>query len=239
MREIIFDTETTGFRPEDGERVIEIGAIELVNRLETGRTFHEYINPEGRQVDPGAFKVHGISNEFLQDKKTFGDIAPPFLEFVGDAHLVAHNAAFDINFLNHEFARLSLPPVNPEIVIDTLDIARRKHPMAPNSLDKLCERYGINNKHRTFHGALLDSQLLADVYIELLGGRQTSLELVTIVEVNVPSSTGFDIAYPANPEKPVRAKPLDSRISVGEEAAHRDFVDSLGENAIWNRYLQQ
>lgn len=239
MREIIFDTETTGFRPEDGERVIEIGAIELVNRLETGRTFHEYINPEGRQVDPGAFKVHGISNEFLQDKKTFGDIAKAFLDFVGDAHLVAHNAAFDINFLNHEFARLNLPPVNPEIVIDTLDIARRKHPMAPNSLDKLCERYGINNKHRTFHGALLDSQLLADVYIELLGGRQTSLELVTIVEVHQTSSTGLDIGHLSNSEKPVRTRPLEPRISAAEEAAHRKFVDSLGEQAIWNRYLPE
>lgn len=236
MREIIFDTETTGFRPEEGERVIELGAIEYINRVETGRTFHEYINPEGRQVDPGAFKVHGISNEFLNDKKTFGEIAEAFIEFVGDGLLVAHNAAFDINFLNHEYARLKLPPVNPEKVIDTLEIARRKHPMAPNSLDKLCERYGINNKHRNFHGALLDSQLLAEVYIELLGGRQTSLELVSNSEKNEKSGTGNSHSQYSTTPKPVRETSLPDRLTGSEKSAHLEFVQTLGENAIWKKY---
>lgn len=233
MREIIFDTETTGFRPEEGERIVEIGAIEFENRVETGRTFHEYINPEGRQVDPGAFRVHGISNEFLNDKKPFSDIAANFIEFVGDAKLVAHNAPFDINFLNHEYARLDLPRIDPEKVIDTLEIARRKHPMAQNSLDRLCERYGVNNKHRTFHGALLDSQLLADVYIELLGGRQTSLELVSESQTDDAQSS----TNPAfNTDKPQRETPLASRLSDAEKLAHNKFIETLGENAIWKRF---
>lgn len=233
MREIIFDTETTGFKPEDGERIIEIGAIEFENRVETGRTFHEYINPEGRQVDPGAFRVHGISNEFLEDKKPFSQIAEAFLEFVGDAHLVAHNASFDVNFLNHEFARLNLPMVDPEKVIDTLEIARRKHPMAQNSLDRLCERYGVNNKHRTFHGALLDSQLLAEVYVELLGGRQTSLELVA---EQTESETGTKNSIVRSTDKPVRSNPLPGRLSKEEIEAHKAFVETLGEKAIWKQY---
>ena len=232
MREIIFDTETTGFRPEDGERIVEIGAIEFENRLETGRTFHEYVNPEGRQVDPGAFRVHGISNEFLEDKKPFSKIAKAFVDFVGDAHLVAHNAPFDINFLNHEYARLDMSPVNPERVIDTLEIAKRKHPMGPNSLDKLCDRYAINNKHRTFHGALLDSQLLAEVYIELLGGRQATMELVSAENGSANTST----LGAASSEQPVRTRPLASRLTNEEKTAHQLFVDGLGEDAIWKRY---
>lgn len=233
MREIIFDTETTGFRPEDGERIVEIGAIEFENRVETGRTFHEYVNPEGRQVDPGAFRVHGISNEFLADKKPFSEIANAFLEFVGDAVLVAHNAPFDINFLNHEYARLQLPPVDPKKVVDTLELAKRRHPMAQNSLDRLCERYGINNKHRTFHGALLDSQLLAEVYIELLGGRQTSLELV--VETTTSAESAEPVIRQRN-TKPIRRYPLKPRLTEAEKAAHVDFVISLGDDALWNRY---
>lgn len=233
MREIIFDTETTGFRPEDGERIVEIGAIEFENRVETGRTFHEYVNPEGRQVDPGAFRVHGISNEFLADKKPFSEIANAFLEFVGDAVLVAHNAPFDINFLNHEYARLQLPPVDPKKVVDTLELAKRRHPMAQNSLDRLCERYGINNKHRTFHGALLDSQLLAEVYIELLGGRQTSLELV--VETTTSAESAEPVIRQRN-TKPIRRYPLKPRLTEAEKAAHADFVISLGDDALWNRY---
>jgi DNA polymerase-3 subunit epsilon len=236
MHEIIFDTETTGFRPEEGERIIEIGAIEYINRLPTGRTFHEYINPEGRQVDPGALRVHGISNADLEDKKTFAQIAGDFLSFIGDAHLVAHNAPFDINFLNHEFARLDLSPIAPERVVDTLDIARKKHPMAQNSLDKLCERYGINNKHRTLHGALLDSELLAEVYIELLGGRQTSLELV--------SEQSNDGTTPSNQlieftNKPVRPNPLPSRLTSEEKISHQEFIENFGSEAIWKSIFQK
>jgi len=234
MREIIFDTETTGFRPEEGERIIEIGAIEFVNRSATGRTFHEYINPQGKEVNPGAFEVHGISNEFLADKKTFAELAGDFLKFIGeDAMLVAHNAPFDINFINHEFARLDLPPVDPSRVIDTLEMARKKHPMAQNSLDRLCDRYGINNKHRTLHGALLDSELLSEVYIELLGGRQTTLALVSDDPQDGPAKTN----HAATGRAWVRPAPLPSRLSEVEKAAHDAFVESLGDDAIWKRYL--
>ena len=233
MREIIFDTETTGFRPEEGERIIEIGAIEYVNRQPTGRTFHEYINPEGKEVNPGAFNVHGISNEFLSDKKPFSAHAEKFLEFISDAVLVAHNAPFDINFLNHEFARLKLPAIDPERVVDTLELARKKHPMAQNSLDRLCDRYNINNKHRTLHGALLDSELLAEVYIELLGGRQATLELVS----ETGSRSAGDTRMPAfDGQMPVRTAPLPPRISAEEKAAHQEFVDTLGDDPIWKRY---
>ena len=233
MREIIFDTETTGLKPEDGERVIEIGAVEFINRMPSGRNFHRYINPAGRKVDPGAFAVHGISNEQLADKPTFAEIADESLEFIDDANLVAHNAPFDINFLNHEFARLNHPPIAPERVVDTLDIARRKHPMAQNSLDRLCERYGIDNKHRTLHGALLDAQLLAEVYIELLGGRQVSLELT--VETGpepenilpVEELSGITLQRPA---------PLSPRLTEDDRAAHRKFTETLGSEAIWGRY---
>jgi DNA polymerase-3 subunit epsilon len=232
MREIVFDTETTGFRPEDGERIIEIGAIELVNRSKTGRTFHEYINPEGRSVDPGAFAVHGISNEFLKDKKSFREIAETFLDFIDGAFLIAHNAPFDINFLNHEFARVEFPPIDNEKVIDTLDIARRKFPMAQNSLDRLCDRFGVNNQQRTLHGALLDSELLSEVYIELLGGRQSSLDLVSdpgeTQEKTVVAST--------SQSKPTRKVPLPVRLTANAIKAHADFVEALGENAIWKRF---
>ncbi len=232
MREIVFDTETTGFRPEDGERIIEIGAIELVNRSKTGRTFHEYINPEGRSVDPGAFAVHGISNEFLKDKKSFREIAETFLDFIDGAFLVAHNAPFDINFLNHEFARVEFPPIDNEKVIDTLDIARRKFPMAQNSLDRLCDRFGVNNQHRTLHGALLDSELLSEVYIELLGGRQSSLDLVSDLGETQEKTVVAGISQ----SKPTRKVPLPVRLTANEIKAHADFVEALGENAIWKRF---
>ena len=233
MREIIFDTETTGLKPEDGERVIEIGAVEFINRMPSGRHFHKYINPDGRKVDPGAFAVHGISNEQLADKPTFAQIAGEFLEFIDGANLVAHNARFDINFLNHEFARLGQPSIAPERVVDTLDIARRKHPMAQNSLDRLCERYNIDNRHRTLHGALLDAQLLAEVYIELLGGRQVSLELT------VESGPEPENALPAEDLSGAalkRPSPLPPRLSEADKSTHREFVETLGDDAIWNRY---
>lgn len=233
MREIIFDTETTGFKPEEGERIIEIGAIEMINRVATGRTFHEYLNPEGREVNPGAFQVHGLSNEFLNDKKPFKDIADAFLEFIDGAFLVAHNASFDMNFLNHELSWIKKAPIDDEWVIDTLKIARKKHPMAQNSLDRLCDRYKIDNTKRTKHGALLDSELLAEVYIELLGGRQTSLELennTAAAENN--SQTDFSKMS----DKPQRPTPLVSLLSDQESLAHDAFVETMGENAIWKTY---
>ncbi|MCB1386643.1 MAG: DNA polymerase III subunit epsilon [Nitratireductor sp.] len=233
MREIIFDTETTGLRPEEGERVIEIGAVEFVNRTATGRTFHHYINPEGRKVDPGAYAVHGISNEQLADKPSFADLAEEFLEFIDGADLVAHNAAFDINFINHEFARIGIAPVDPGRVVDTLTIARRKHPMAQNSLDRLCERYGIDNRHRTLHGALLDAQLLAEVYIELLGGKQAAFDLTVEQDAGPSATAHFQDIDGATLKRPA---PLANRLTEAERKAHRAMVDGLGEKAIWRGY---
>ena len=179
MREIVFDTETTGLESKV-DRVIEIGGIELFNHFPTGRSFHVYINPGDRKVHPDALAVHGITDEFLKDKPPFGDIVAEMREFFDGAKWVAHNANFDIGFINAEFERLGLPPVQSDVVIDTLALARRKNPMGPNSLDALCRRYGIDNSHRSKHGALLDSELLAEVYIEMLGGRQTALGLTSV-----------------------------------------------------------
>ncbi|MFK7901795.1 MAG: DNA polymerase III subunit epsilon [Nitratireductor sp.] len=233
MREIIFDTETTGFRPEDGERIVEIGAVEMVNRTLTGKTFHEYLNPEGRQVNPGALEVHGLTDEFLAKQKTFSSIADEFLEFIDGAHLVAHNAKFDMNFVNHELGKLGKPAINDDLVIDTLQIARKKHPMAQNSLDRLCDRYKIDNSARTKHGALLDSELLAEVYIELLGGRQSSLELESLT-----ADTGDDKStnHADTSSKPKRPTPLKAKISEEELKSHNEFVESLGEKAIWKQH---
>ncbi|WP_018430520.1 DNA polymerase III subunit epsilon [Hoeflea sp. 108] len=232
MREIIFDTETTGLDNRE-DRLIEIGCIELDNRFPTGRTFHKYINPQGRSVHPDAQEVHGISNADLEGKPIFSEILQEFLDFIDGAKLVAHNASFDIGFINAEFARLDVPPVDPGLVIDTLALARRKHPMGPNSLDALCRRYGIDNSRRTKHGALLDSELLAEVYIELIGGKQAALVLDS-----ASSSTGngrnaveLDIVIATRPE------PLPSRLSETEIAAHGKLVGELGEKAIWAKLL--
>ncbi|MBC7314178.1 MAG: DNA polymerase III subunit epsilon, partial [Rhizobium sp.] len=181
MREIVFDTETTGLEFKN-DRVIEIGGIELLNHFPTGRSFHVYINPGDRRVHPDALAVHGITDEFLKDKPTFDQIVDEMLEFFDGARWVAHNATFDMSFINAEFERLRRPAVPSELVVDTLALARRKHPMGPNSLDALCRRYGIDNSHRTKHGALLDSELLAEVYIEMLGGRQAAFGLMPVEE---------------------------------------------------------
>ncbi len=233
MREIVFDTETTGLKPEDGERIVEIGAVELVNRFPTGKTYHVYINPDGRQVHPEALRVHGLKDEFLADKPKFSDIADEFLEFVTDATLVAHNAGFDMGFINAELKRLDVDPITDDRVIDTLALARRKHPMGPNSLDALCSRYGVDNSSRDLHGALLDSELLAEVYIEMTGGRQAALVLDQQAEEQVDTQTATNITRPRRS----RDNPLPSRLSAEADALHRKFVDSLGENPIWSRYL--
>ncbi|KAB2750163.1 DNA polymerase III subunit epsilon [Brucella anthropi] len=231
MREIVFDTETTGLeRLED--RVIEIGGVELINKFPTGRTFHKYINPQGRQVHPEALAVHGISNEQLLDKPTFAEVLDEFLEFFDGAKLVAHNAMFDLGFINAELARLGQTEIQSERIIDTLALARRKHPMGPNSLDALCKRYGIENGHRTLHGALLDSEILAEVYIELIGGKQTALGLSMggAVSGNNAGESGAAIVLAARP------RPLAPRISDAERAAHAALVDKLGDKAIWKKY---
>lgn len=226
MREIIFDTETTGLDSSE-DRIIEFGGIELVNRFPTGRTFHVYINAQGRKVHPDALAVHGITDASLADKPVFSEICNDLLAFIDGADLIAHNANFDIGFLNAEFARLDIPMIEPSRVIDTLAIARRKHPMGPNSLDALCRRYGIDNSHRTKHGALLDSELLAEVYIELIGGKQAALSLE--VQAGGGETTGAGMVISIRP----RPRPLPSRLSEAEIAAHHRLVATLGDNAIW------
>lgn len=227
MREIIFDTETTGLDSRE-DRIIEIGGVELVNRFPTGRSFHAYINPQGRKVHPDALAVHGIRDEDLADKPDFSAIAEDFLDFIDGAKLVAHNAGFDLGFVNAEFSRLGHPPVEPHRIVDTLAIARRKHPMGPNSLDALCRRYAVDNSRREKHGALLDSELLAEVYIELVGGRQAALGL------EVLEADGAGLSY-SNVTILVQERPraLPLRLSEAERAAHCAMVAELGENSIW------
>lgn len=228
MREIIFDTETTGLDSRD-DRIIELGGVEMVNRFPTGRTFHFFINPQGRQIHADAQAVHGITAEDLADKPIFGAIADEFVQLIDGAKLVAHNANFDIGFINAEFARIGLPPIQPERVVDTLALAKRKHPMGPNSLDALCRRYGIDNSHRTMHGALLDSELLAEVYIELIGGKQAALVLDNAAQ----SSRAAVRAEYEEPLVLARPAPLPSRLSDAERAAHVALVETLGEKAVW------
>jgi len=230
MREIIFDTETTGLDPRE-DRIIELGCVELVNRFPTGRTLHRFINPEGRSVHPDAQAVHGISDADLADKPVFADILDEFLEFIDGAKLVAHNANFDIGFINAELQRLGQPYVDPGRVVDTLAIARRKHPMGSNSLDALCKRYGIDNSHRTKHGALLDAELLAEVYIELVGGKQATFGLEIAVQgaADNAQDSGVVVALP------VRPRPLASRLTEEERQAHEALVAGIGENALWRK----
>ncbi|MFC6688926.1 DNA polymerase III subunit epsilon [Jhaorihella thermophila] len=227
MREIVLDTETTGFDPETGDRIVEIGAVELYNHVPTGQTYHQYINPE-RDMPQDAFEVHGLSTEFLADKPKFAEIAQAFLEFVGDAKLVIHNAAFDMKFLNAELRWVGLPQIPWERAIDTLAIARQKFPGSPASLDALCRRFGIDNSARTLHGALLDSEILAEVYLELIGGRQPDFGLAGTGTVT--RSDASDTWRP----KP-RPAPLASRLTEEEKAAHAAFVESLGDDALWKR----
>jgi DNA polymerase III subunit epsilon len=228
MREIVFDTETTGL-DKNSDRVIEIGAVELVNRFSTGRRFHVFINPEGKQIHPDAEKVHGINNAQLADKPVFADIVDGFLDFIDGAKLVAHNASFDTEFINAEFGRLELPPVEQSIVIDTLLLARRKHPMGPNSLDGLCKRYNIDNSHRTLHGALLDAELLAEVYLELTGGRQAAMGFDA--EAGQQAKSADQTA--AQAKAMIRPAPLPPRLSEAERAAHAQMVKKLGAKALW------
>ena len=241
MREIVLDTETTGFEPADGDRIVEIGAVELMGHVPTGRTYHVYINPQ-RSMPAEAFEVHGIGpdileppqepkpgQETLRDKPVFEKIGQSFLDFVGDAKLVIHNAAFDMKFLNFELHRMGLRQLPMDQAIDTLAIARRKFPGSPASLDALCRRFGIDNSSRTLHGALLDSEILADVYLELIGGRQPDFGLATSTATNATGSTSDDWRPMPRPE------PLPPRITKEEAAAHTAFVDDLGDGAVWKK----
>lgn len=232
MREIVLDTETTGLNARGGDRLIEIGCVELINRIPTGREYHVYINPE-RDVPAEAEAVHGLSTRFLLDKPVFSAVAREFLEFIGEDALVIHNASFDVGFLNAELERLGLGPILMERVVDTLQLARRKHPAGPNSLDALCKRYGIDNSQRIKHGALMDSLLLADVYIELLGERQATLVLADTTARENGRAVRTRVQAAA-----VRPVPLPPRVTAEEKAAHRAFVEQLGGGqAIWLGYL--
>jgi len=234
MREIVFDMETTGLNPLGGDRIVEIGCVELFNRLPTGETFHVYLNPE-RDMPEAAFRVHGLSVEFLSDKPLFTDIAQDFIDFIGDAALVAHNASFDMGFINAELVRVNRPIIDSERVIDTLQIARRKNPFGPNSLDALCQRYNIDNSKRTKHGALLDSEILAEVYIELTGGRQADLGLAT-TESKPSERQKLDEGTSLRTKRPTA---LPNRLSEDELAAHGAFVATLSGDVIWKDYIRE
>jgi DNA polymerase III subunit epsilon len=226
VREIVLDTETTGLDPDGGDRIIELGAVELFNHVPTGRSFHAYVNPQ-REVPEEAVKVHGLTTAFLADKPVFAAVAADFAAFLGDARLVIHNAAFDIRFLNAELGWAGLPALGWARAIDTLELAKRRFPGANNTLDALCRRFGVDTSGRVKHGALLDSELLAEVYLELAGGRQPDLTL-TIV-------TGSAVAAGIVWTPPPRPRLLPSRLTAAEAEAHAAFVATLGETAVWAR----
>jgi DNA polymerase III subunit epsilon len=230
MREIVLDTETTGFEPTEGDRIVEIGAVELLNHMPTGKTYHQYINPE-RAMPTAAFEVHGLGDEFLRDKPVFASIANAFLDFIGDAQLVIHNASFDMKFLNFELQRCNLPAIPMARATDTLAIARQKYPGSPASLDALCRRFGVDNSAREKHGALLDSEILADVYLELIGGRQPGLILAPESRTRTDQANATTETWRPRP----RPVPLSPRITDEEAAAHAAFVAKLGDGAIWNK----
>jgi DNA polymerase-3 subunit epsilon len=229
MREIVLDTETTGLDPLRGDRLVEIGCIEILNRMPTGQTFHRHLNPE-RDVPAEAFAVHGLSSEFLADKPLFAEVVDEFLEFIADAPLVIHNASFDVSFINAELDRMKMPPIGRDRLIDTLLLARRKHPGVSNRLDDLCSRYAIDNSRRTKHGALLDAELLAEVYVDLIGARQSQLILAAEVR---------DVRTGAYGDMPRRQRevPLAVRITDLDRMAHRAFIATLGDRPIWSDFL--
>lgn len=228
MREIVLDTETTGFEPSEGDRIVEIGAVELNGHVPTGRTYHQYINPQ-RSMPAEAFAVHGLGDAFLADKPKFAEVGRAFLNFIGDAKLVIHNATFDMKFLNAELSRAGLPGLPDDRAIDTLAIAKRRYPGSPASLDALCRRFAIDNSARTLHGALLDSEILAEVYLELIGGRQPDFAL----------SAGLSGTVTQDPSAPWRPAPrpdrLPPRLTPDEAGAHAAFVTGMGDSALWKK----
>jgi len=230
MREIVLDTETTGLDPFQGHRVVELGCIELLNRIPSGQTFHRYFNPE-RDMPTEAFAVHGLSVDFLKDKPFFAEAVDDLMAFIGDAPLVAHNAAFDFGFINAELERAGRQTLARDRMVDTLMLARRKHPGSSNRLDDLCARYGIDNTRRVKHGALLDAEILAEVYLELVGGRQAQLILVEAGSERMAAGNGRAIVIKPRPVA------LPARLTKADLAAHADFRATLGERAIWRDYL--
>jgi len=230
-REIVLDTETTGLSPATGDRLVEIGCVELINHIPSGRHYHVYLNPQ-RSMPEEAFRVHGLSEEFLADKPLFAAVAEEFREFIGDAQLVIHNAPFDMGFLNAELEKVGQRPLGNR-VLDTVMLAREKHPGARVSLDALCKHYGIDNSRRTLHGALLDSEILAEVYLELLGGKQVSLALIAETTIS-----GAD-AIAARTVAARRPTPLPPRITGAELAAHEAFISTLGADSVWASYAAE
>lgn len=230
MREIVLDTETTGLEPENGDRIVEIGAVELVNHMPTGNTYHQYINPE-RAMPQQAFEVHGLGDDFLRTHPVFAEIVDDFIGFLGDAPLVIHNAAFDMKFINAELARLQHPPIPFERAIDTLNIARRKFPGAPASLDALCRRFGVDNSTRTLHGALLDCEILAEVYLQLIGGRQPDFGLAPTAQPTKNSGAGGESGWRHGP----RREPLSPRLTQAEAERHAAFIKALKGDPLWTR----
>ena len=231
MREIVLDTETTGFEPSEGDRIVEIGAVELFNHLPTGKTYHQYINPQ-RSMPKEAFDVHGLGDDFLRDKPVFRTIGQDFLDFIADSQLIIHNASFDMKFLNAELTAINLPMLPASRATDTLMIARRKFPGSPATLDALCRRFGVDNSGREKHGALLDSELLAEVYLELVGGRQPDFGL------NPAQQSSANPAQIASNWRPrPRPVPLPARLTEAESAAHIAFVSKMGDAAIWKKRL--
>lgn len=232
MREVVLDTETTGLDPANGDRIVEIGCVELINHIATGATWHTYLCPQ-RDMPSEAEAVHGLTTAFLRDKPVFTAVCDDFLQFIADSPLVIHNAPFDVGFLNAELDRAGKPKLSPDRVLDTLAMARRKNPAGPNSLDALCRRYGVDNTDRTLHGALLDARLLAEVYLELIGGRQVALALDP--ERQEQTITPTDIQ--PSPARQ-RQEPLAPRLTQAERDAHRKFVAELGDEPIWARYRE-
>ena len=230
MREIVLDTETTGFNADGDDKIIEIGCVELINYIPSGENYHIYINPK-RDVPIEAQNVHGITTEFLKDKPLFREIADGFLEFIQEDTLIIHNASFDIGFLNAELKRVRRPILEMSRVLDTLALARRKHPAGPNSLDALCRRYNIDNSNRTYHGALLDSELLAEVYLELSGQKQAKLELA-----NDKKSNYEQFASEGSSKIQARENQLPSRLTTEENTAHQEFLNSFKTDPLWNKY---
>ena len=231
MREIVLDTETTGLDPYDGHRIIEIGAVEIFNGIPTGKRYHQYLNPE-RDIPAEAFAVHGLDYDFLKHKPKFSAIADGFLRFVRDTQLVIHNAAFDIKFINAELTWANKTPIPQHKAVDTLQIARKKFPGSPASLDALCRRFNIDNSARSQHGALLDSEILAEVYLELSGGRQPNFELSTQISTTKSDSLNLELQNCKIRQRPSQLPP---RITEEEKVAHEGFLKELGDTALWNK----
>jgi DNA polymerase-3 subunit epsilon len=238
MREIVLDTETTGLDAAGGDRLIEIGCVELINHIPTGAEFHRFLDPETREVHPDAQKIHGISTADLKGKPFFRTEADAFLEFIGEDTLIIHNAPFDVGFLNMELEKAKRPPILMSRVIDTVALARRKHPGAPASLDALCKRYGIDNSKRTKHGAIVDSLLLAEVYVELIGARQATLGLASSLPGSPASSEAERVTAGRRAAAKPRPRPLPPRLTDDDIARHAAFVETLGQDAVWKRFSQ-